>query len=252
MNYGSVLEPPQEQPEPGGYNLSAFLESGEPSEETAQSMTVEKNVANWLKKEIIDKFLDRHQRSRIKVLSELQLQLPGPTAPAQETSSMKRPDVGVYYNYSGQSYLILQIEVDSGGYEKTCVKLADGIAQQLVWERNRDDTITSCTALYFPTFERGTGVAKLTLVWDDNLFCFHVERTMVPLNELKETTRQLLNDGITKITPLAVCQGTRHVIPMSKSFVTNHFGQGARQVESGESVVIVNVTGKKVHKRPLH
>ena len=83
------------------------------------------------------------------------------------------------------------------------------------------------------------------------MFRFDVKRTMVPLDELKETTRQLLNNGITTITSLAVCEGTQHIIPMSKSFVTNRFGRGAVQVESGESVVLVNVTEKKVYKRPL-
>ena len=97
--------------------------------------------------------------------------------------------------------MILQIEVDSGGYQKTGVKLADGIAQQLVWQRNRDDNITSCAGLHFPTFERGTSVVNLTLVWDDLMFHFHVKHTRVQLDELKETIRQLVNDGISKAPP---------------------------------------------------
>ena len=162
MNYGVALkEPPQTTP--GAYNLSAFLERSALSEATAQPMIVQEDVAHWLKEEIIQKFPVGDHRTKLKVFSERGLHLPDPTAPALETSLMKRHDVGLYYHFRGQQYVILQIEVNSGGYQKTCVKLADGIAQQLVWQRNRDDNITSCAGLYFPTFERGTSVVNLTI-----------------------------------------------------------------------------------------
>ena len=132
MNYGVALEEPP-QTTPGAYNLSAFLERSTLSEATAQPMTVQENVAHWLKEEIIQKFPVGDHRTKLKVFSERGLHLPGPTAPALETSLMKTPDVGLYYHFRGEQYVILQIEVDSGGYQKTCVKLADGIAQQLVW-----------------------------------------------------------------------------------------------------------------------
>ena len=171
INYGVTLK---EQPHatPGAYNLSAFLQESALSETTAQPMTVHKNVAHWIEKEIIQR-IPRHHRTKLIVFPERSLHLPGPTAPGLETSLMKRPDVGLYYHFGGEQYVILQIEVDSGNQN---VKLADGIAQQLVWQRNRDGDITSCSALYFPTFERGTSVVKLTLVWDDRQFRFDVFR----------------------------------------------------------------------------
>ena len=161
---------------------------------------------------------------------------------------MKRPDVGLYYHFRGQQYVILQKDVDSGGYQKTCIKLADGIAQQISWQRNRDDNITSCAGLYLPTFERVTSIVKLTLVWDDLSFRFRVTHTMKQLDELKETIREIVNDGISKSTSLAVRQGTRHIVPLSKRFVTSTFGEGAMQVES---VVIVKLQQEKVYKHPL-
>jgi hypothetical protein len=248
MHYGVALEEPPHAT-PGAYNLSAFLVSAWDGA-TALPMTVHKNVAHWIEKEIIKK-LPRDHRTKLTVVPERSLNLPGPTAPALETSLMKTPDVGLYYHFRGEQYVILQIEVDSGGYQKTCVKLADGIAQQLVWQRNRDGDITSCSALYFPTFERGTSVVELTLTWDDRTFCFHLKHAIVPLADLKETITRLTTDGISSITSLAGRHGSRHIVPMSKSFVTNAFGEGAMQVESGESVVIVNVQREKVYKRPL-
>ena len=56
MNYGVALEEPP-QTTPGAYNLSAFLQISALSEATVQPMTVHENVAHWLKKEIIKKFL---------------------------------------------------------------------------------------------------------------------------------------------------------------------------------------------------
>ena len=81
----------------------------------------------------------------------------------------------------------------------------------------------------------------------------HVSKhAIVPLEELKGTITQLTTDGISRITSLAACHGTRHIVPMSKRFVTNTFGEVAMEVESGESVVIVNRQLQKVYKRPLH
>ena len=205
MHYGVALEEPPHAT-PGAYNLSAFLVSAWDGA-TALPMTVHKNVAHWIEKEIIKK-LPRDHRTKLTVVPERSLNLPGPTAPGLETTLMKRPDVGLYYHFRGEQYVIIQIEVDSGDYQKTCVKLADGIALQLVWQRNRDGDITSCSALYFPTFERGTSVVKLTLVWDDRMFHFNVKHTMVQFDELKQTIGQLVNDGISKITSLAACHGT--------------------------------------------
>ena len=66
-----------------------------------------------------------------------------------------------------------------------------------------------------------------------------------------QSITQLVNDGISKSTSLAVRHGTRHIVLMSKGFVTSTFGEGAMQVESRESVVIVNLQREKVYKRPL-
>ena len=120
--------------------MSAFLEETVLSTAIGQPLTVHENVAHWLKNEIMRTVPDREHKTKLKILSERELHLLNPAAPALETSLMKRPDVGVYYHFRGQLYVILEIEVDSGGYQKTCVKLADGIAQQLVWQRNRDGT----------------------------------------------------------------------------------------------------------------
>ena len=89
---------------------------------------------------------------------------------------------------------------------------------------------------------------ELTLTWDDRTFCFHLKHAIVPLADLKETITRLTTDGISSITSLAGRHGSRHIVPMSKSFVTNAFGEGAMQVESGESVVIVNLQLQKCIK----
>ena len=43
----------------------------------------------------------------------------------------------------------------------------------------------------------------------------------------------------------------RHRIPLTKSFISGTFGAEARQLVSGESIVIVNVEETKVYKYPL-
>ena len=45
---------------------------------------------------------------------------------------------------------------------------------------------------------------------------------------------------------------TNFMVPMTKTFITQHFGPEAIQVSSGESVVIINQATSKVYKKPIN
>ena len=248
MNYGVALT--EEEPSSENYTLATFLEEGQLSQATAEPMTAQENVANWLR-ELIKSQFSREDNSKLVVRTENELHLPEPTPPPLETALKKRPDVGVYCRCGGEQIVLLQLEVDSGGYQKTCIKLAEGLAHQLLWQRNRDDTITSCAGLYVPTFARGRSFVKLLLEWDDCAFKFQLTHTRLALDPLKHSVEDLLRTGLTTVASVAYREGTQHAVPMSRQFVKSKFGEEARQVSSGESVVIVNVQQRKVYKRPL-
>lgn len=247
VEYGLALT---EEPSSEAYTLSAFLEEGQPSEATGEPMTTQQNVANWLNGLITTQFT-REEKRHLVVLTENELHLPEPVQPALETSLKKRPDVGVYFRFRNEQIVLLQLEIDSESYKKTCIKLAEGITHQLIWQRNRDDTITSCAGLYVPTFQTGRSFVKLILEWDDLMFVFNVTHTRLSLGELTQSVGDLIRTGLRDVNSVAGRQGTQHSVPMSRQFVTSTFGNEARQVSSGESVVIVNVRQAKVYKRPL-
>ena len=87
-----------------------------------------KCICEWIKDNVCDKF-DREVRKN-QVQPQLMLELQPNQAPL-ETSMQKKADVGVYYHFNDQVYYLLQIEVDSGGYSNTVIKLAQGIVDQL-------------------------------------------------------------------------------------------------------------------------
>lgn len=248
-NYGDAHKEPD-----FAYNLSSLVEEGLLSDETDRTMTAEQSAAEWLKKDVIGQF-SREEKKRLMVKSKQALTLPEPSPPPLETNSLKLPDVGVYWHErGGDENVVFQVEVDSGDYRWTCIKLVDGISQQLIWERNRDDSVTSWTGMYMPTFGRGNGCVLITVSWNDSLFEFRVKKMVPEYGDLVTEIQQAIATEIQKIKQIASleCQATQLILPMTRSFVTDTFGRGALQVGSGESVVIINRLEACVFKRPLH
>ena len=249
MNFRDSLET-LELAETDHYNLSHFLESGA-VDCTGEVMEKHENICDWIRRNIFVR-CGRTVRNNLRAKSEERLLLgEDPQAPPLETSTCKFPDVGIYYYERSRHFCLLQFEVDSGGYESTVIKLAHGLADQLVWQRNRSDAITACSGLYFPTFSRGQCVVAIQLEWTDSRLAFHVSRSVLPLIGLQDSIVQLIHAEVAKVPAFLAATALTHRLPLTQAYVTETFGAGAYQLNSGESIVIVNRLKREVYKFPL-
>ena len=93
---------------------------------------------------------------------------------------------------------------------------------------------------------------QVVLEWVDNQWVFLQEPNRLPREGVDAEIRQALNDaGVSLRSALAAQNPTDHALPISESFIHGAFCAGARQVPSGQSVVIVDVGGGKAYKRCL-
>lgn len=245
MDYGdSLKEPMATHP----YTLSNFYNSG-PVNDNGEEINVYESICTWIKREIVPCF-ERDIKKILRVISEKSLNDLYQSQVPLETSTDKRPDVGIFIHYKGKLYPVLQIEVDSGGYQSTWIKLAQGVGDQLVWVRNCDNSVATCVGMYFPTFKRGNGVVKLQLEWCDDQLQFIVTKTWIPFEQLKEVLFSAVQVEIANIRSLPHMRST-HKVPLTTSFVHETFGNTACQMESGESIVVMNMPDRVVYKYPL-
>ncbi len=164
-----------------------------------------------------------------------------------ETCRKRRPDVSI----RSSSHDIILIEVDSKGYESTIVHLVEGVIEQLVWLRNRDDRVTSCVGFYFPAKDRGPGVVEVKVDWSDSAFSFQIKEFAIEQHRVKTAIASCMDNGVQRVNSLQGESATRFTLPLSKSFIADTFGEDAHQVDSSLSVVIVNEKEKKVYKKPF-
>ena len=82
------------------------------------------------------------------------------------SSLRKIPDLCIYDRIQ-KTRILLQIEVDSGNLKRTLRKLALSLIDQLRYQRNLDDSISTCIGFYFPNNSSSTSVMKVTLIWLD-------------------------------------------------------------------------------------
>ena len=160
------------------------------------------------------------------------------------SSQRKIPDLCTY-DRKDKTRVLLQIEVDSGDLNKTLRKVALVRIDQLLYERNLDDSISICIVFYFPNNSSSTSVMKVTLMWSDETTNSIVPEENV-IREIKTAIQLKKNKAINM-------QQTREkvfVLPQSKSFMERTFREGSVQCLSKHSIVIVNSNGgRKVYKK---
>ena len=163
-----------------------------------------------------------------------------------ETSNRKVPNVAVFYRSND---CILQIEVHSGNYSKTCRKLVYGIVDQLIIQRNKCTYIMKCEGLYFPKAYKCNlpSVVTFEVTWNDSELSFEVQKTVIPMEDVQSTIIRIVNEEMLKVRMMR--NETNHKLPLTKSYNSEKFGPNARQLQSGESIVIVS--DAKVYKYPL-
>ena len=96
------------------------------------------------------------------------------------------------------------------------IKLAHGLADQLVWQRNRSEARTACSGLYFPTFSRGQCVVASQLEWTDSRLAFHVSRSVLPLRGLQDSIVQLIHAEVAKVPALLSATALTHRLPLTQ------------------------------------
>ena len=173
-------------------------------------------------------------------------------APPLKSTSRKHPDLCIYRNYPDEKRrTIIQIEVHSGDFIMSLRKLALGLMDQLRVQRNVNDQIFSCCGFYFPAIDTQKTVVKVTLTWSDDAHIFKCIAEPIPLREVSNAINTAITQEVVKTLDFQTTQNN-FAIPMSKSYIKNHFGDGAEQHSSGQSVVIINMSEQKVYKHPLH
>ena len=145
----------------------------------------EKTIRNWIFVDIVADIRPCLVVKSGKVLTRGRSQIPF------ETSSVKKPDVGVY-NLDNEC--LLQIEVNSGTYNNTSRKLVFGIIDQLILQRNRCDNIMSCEGLYFPKANHSDilSVVKFEVTWSDSDLLFTVVSELIPMPNVILTIKSII------------------------------------------------------------
>lgn len=150
---------------------------------------------------------------------------------------------------------MLQIKVLSGSSrDSTIQKLGLDLIQQLQWQKNRDSSISECSGFYFH-FREGDmdHVTMLKLVWKDKRFSYVGYEYCLSPSEVKPIILRCTQEMVQLINRISNLSTTptNFIVPLSKTFIMQHFGPRAIQVSSGESVVIIN-EASKVFKKPLN
>ena len=165
------------------------------------------------------------------------------------TSTHKRPDLQIV---STTNHVLVQVEVDSSNKDSTIRKLTLGLIDQLRWLRNHTMSITKCSGFYFMNHRSGGQVIKVVLEWVDKQWLFLQGPNRLPRESVVAMIEQALNEARASLRlALAAENPTDHVLPISRSFIHGNFGAVAEQFPSGQSVVIIDVGGRKAYKRCL-
>ena len=206
------------------------------------SKAAHKTISDWLYVDILCNISPHLVSKHETVISKKSSRYP------LELSNTKIPDVAVFYRSSD---CILQIEVHSGFYDKTCRKLVYGIVDQLIIQRNKCTDIIKCEGLYFPTAYKCNipSVVRFEVTWNDSQLSFKVKNTVIPMADVQSNIIRIVNEEMRKISMMRNVRETNHKLPLTKSYIIEQFGRNARQIQSGESIVIVS--DEKVYKYPL-
>jgi hypothetical protein len=157
-------------------------------------------------------------------------------------SSKKRPDV--LWN---DPELVLQCEIVSNyDLDKTVTKLSLGLVDQLRSWKNRLSSISSVTGYCFPvddtskTAEQcGSCVFEVTLEWLRNEMRYFVSVHPLRAANVWNCIQRMQSQQCVILTSLIDNDNKHFTLPLDEQFVQDTFGADARQVKSGESVVIL-------------
>lgn len=145
------------------------------------------------------------------------------------------------------------LEVESGGsWESTTLKLAIHLCKMLASLRNRRgcDSKTCLSGFYFP-FSKCECVVQVTVRWIDERFQFHETHEHL---ELPDVVPRLVEVYENNVRLWSSSAGEYHQpglnYPISKTYLRK-FGDDARQLMSGQSIVIMSRSARCVYKKNL-
>ena len=165
------------------------------------------------------------------------------------TSECKKPNLQII---SANRCVLVQIEVDSGDMESTLRKLGIGLVEQLRWLRNHRTSITKCGGFYFMSGSSGRGhVIYVEVVWEDEHLKFLLKRQRLPMASVTTKVKEVMAEAQQSLALTVDRHMTAFALPISRDFIQAHFGAGAIQLPSGQSVVIANLGTRKVYKHCL-
>ena len=171
--------------------------------------------------------------------------------PVLWTSKCKRPDLHIVT--TDMEHVLVQVEVESGRNKKsTIMKLTLGLMDQLCRLRNHVHTgIMKCSGFYFMSHSsEGDHVIHVELEWNDEFWKFIQILRRLSKDSVATEIKNALDAAKLSLGSAPLHQKpTNHALPISGSFIKCRFGEYAIQVQSGQSVVIVDEVFKSVYKR---
>ena len=222
------------------YSLSDMNISPEIANDTTTRVQMYEFISKWLEVKL--------KSMQINIETNRSIHSSTQPLPPLISSLKKLPDLGLY-DGGNHPRLLLQIEVDSGDMNRTIRKLGLGLIDQLRFERNLDDTITTCVGYYFPNNSSYTSVIKVSLTWSDETLDFRSSNDIVSKRRIISDIRRAVQLEKGKNITMPETTDKLFLLPLSKSFVEQKFGQGSVQCYSGLSIVIINSNTKKVYKK---
>ena len=166
------------------------------------------------------------------------------------SSKTTRPDISCCIKRSEELFTILQFEVLSSGDRKATIKkLAMQLMMQLIGIRRKDSTKQMIAGLYVPTVEHGGRLEKVVCEWSDEAFLFMVSTEFV--ENVESSICEVFTEQCEISFPVTTDAVVDCVIPLTKMYVSDMFGNGAFQIAAGESFVICNPSERKIYKLPF-
>ena len=171
------------------------------------------------------------------------------------TTTPRKADGNVIVN--GVTVFIFEVESNSSWYNTT-LKLAIHLSQMLASLRNRSSmlgvslsaSVHSLSGFYFPN-KKNECVVEVCVHWNDDILRFVESHTMIlTVGEVKRRLKSVYqrNKSLWENSSLDL---TEFCYPLTPHYLTN-FAADAKQVDSGQSVVIVCENDCLVYKYPMN
>ena len=171
-----------------------------------------------------------------------------PTVNTIPSSELQIPDGSIQVDDA----TVFILEVESGGsWESTTLKLSIHLCKMLASLRNRRgcESVKKLSGFYFP-LHKCECVVQTTIEWDDTEFKFCETHESLELTEVAPRLIEVYEHNVRLWRSSTEYRLPSLNYPVSPSYL-HKFADDARQMTSGQSVVVICESAKQVYKKNL-